>query len=91
MRAPSCLQARDRWQLLLLASSNGSEAAAGIGLLCMLLHAWWQCTRARPSDAAGVLSAGSPADPGLSGKRFTVLYLGSGTMEYGNVQVGGRD
>ncbi|KAI7836073.1 hypothetical protein COHA_010042 [Chlorella ohadii] len=30
---------------------------------------------------------GLPPDPGLSGKRFVVLYSGKGMLEYGNVQV----
>lgn len=33
------------------------------------------------------MAAGAPPDPGLSGKRFVVLYSGKGVLEYGNVQV----
>lgn len=33
------------------------------------------------------MAAGAPPDPGLSGKRFAVLYSGKGVLEYGNVQV----
>ncbi|PRW57604.1 Cellulose-binding domain [Chlorella sorokiniana] len=40
--------------------------------------------------ARSVLFAGSPPDPGLSSKRFVVLFSGSGTLEYGNVQVVSR-
>lgn len=37
--------------------------------------------------ARTVLFSGRPADPDLALKKFLLLYSGSGTIEYGNVQV----
>lgn len=42
---------------------------------------------AQGQGARTVIFAGAPHDPGLKGKRFTILYDGEGNLAYNNVQV----